>query len=52
MMIQLIFGEYVKEHRKDIIFFASHTCLDLPVVYLTVDAGIVQACSNLFTVYN
>ncbi len=52
MPIQLIFGVYVKERRKDIIFFATHTCMGLPVVYLTLDTGIVQACANLFTIYN
>jgi|AMWB02.1.fsa_nt_gi hypothetical protein len=52
MMIQLIFGEYVKERRKDIIFFASHTRLVLQVVYLTVDTAVMQACANLFTVCN
>jgi hypothetical protein len=52
MLIQLIFGQYVKERGKDIIFFTSHTCLVLPVVHLTVDASVMQACSNLFAVCN
>lgn len=52
MMIQLIFGVYVKERRKDIIFFASHTCLVLQVVYITMDTALMQACANMFTVCN
>ena len=52
MPIQLIFVGYVKERFKDIIFFASHTRLVLQVVYLTVDTAVMQACANLFTVYN
>lgn len=52
MPIQLIFGGYVKERLKDIIVFASHTCLVLQVVYLTVDTAVVQACANLFTICN
>jgi hypothetical protein len=50
MPIQLIFEVYVKERGKDIIFFASHTCLVLQVVYLTVDSSVMQACANLFAV--
>lgn len=52
MPIQLIFGANVKERRKDIIFFASHPCLVLPVVYLAMDTAVMQACANLFTVYH
>jgi len=52
MPIQLIFGGYVKERLKDIIFFASHTCLVLPVVYLSVDTGVMQACADLLAVCN
>ena len=46
MPIQLIFVGYVKERLKDIIFFASHTCMVLQVVYLTVDTAVVQATSQ------
>lgn len=50
MPIQLIFGEYVKERLKDIIFFATHSGLVLPVVYLSVDTSLVPSCANLFAV--
>jgi len=52
MPIQLIFGGYVKERLKDIIFFASLACMVLQVVYLTVDTAVLQACAYLFTVCN
>ena len=47
---QLIFGGDVEERLKDIIFFASHTGLVLPGVYLTVDTSVVPSCAHLFTV--
>jgi hypothetical protein len=46
----LIFAYYVKGRSKDIIFYSPDTCLDLPVVYLAVDAALMQACANLFAV--
>jgi hypothetical protein len=43
---------YVKERGKDIIFFASDSCMVLPLVHLTVDTSLMQACPDLFAVCN
>lgn len=50
MPIQLIFGGDVKERSKDIIFFASHPGLVLPVVHITMDTPLMPSRANLFAV--
>jgi hypothetical protein len=41
---------YVKERGKDIIFFASDSCMVLPLVHFTLDTPLLQACPYLFAV--
>jgi hypothetical protein len=46
----LIFAGDAEECGKDIIFFASHPGMVLPVVHFTMDPSLVPSCANLFTI--
>jgi hypothetical protein len=46
----LIFAGDAEGRRKDIIFFASHPGMDLPVVYFTMDSSLMPSCANLLAI--
>ncbi len=50
MTIQLIFGHGDKDCHKDIIFYTATPCMDLPVVYFSVDSAFMPPCSYLLAV--
>ena len=52
MMIQRIFEDNVEQSCKDIIFFAPYPCLVIPWINISVDASVMPAYTNMFTVHN